>query len=82
MEQWQPVRVVWIDAHGGDVGWEEKDALEHKPYEVSTIGFLYQHDEIGVTVVMSLSDEQVGGYTFVPKVNIVTVEPLYPNSGA
>lgn len=78
MEQWSPVKVVWIDAHGGDEGWGSPEELDHHPYEVSTIGFLHKSDEVGVTVVMSMSDEQIGGYVFVPKVNILSVELLYP----
>jgi hypothetical protein len=76
MEQWSPVKVIWFDAHGGDTGWGAPEELEHRAYEVTTIGLIYKYDYEGITVVMSHSDDQIGGYTFVPKVNIISVTQL------
>lgn len=78
MEQWDPVIVLWADAHGGDNGWEDPETIEHGPTEVTTVGLLYKHDAAGITVVANKNDEDIGGYTFVPSVNIVSIRKLLP----
>ena len=76
MNQWSPVEVVWLDAHGGDNGWEAAEDLPHEPFKVITVGILYKQDETGITVVSSRVEDSIGGYTFVPTINIVSVRAL------
>jgi hypothetical protein len=76
MKQWAPVKVLWRDAHGGDNGWEEPERIHHGPFTVTTVGMLYKQDDSGVTIVHNQVDESVGGYTFVPAENLISIKEL------
>jgi hypothetical protein len=76
VKKWAPIMVVWLDAHGGDDGWMEHNELEHKPVSVTTVGMLFKRDDKGITVVLNRTDQNIGGYMFVPEVNIVSVTEL------
>jgi hypothetical protein len=78
MDQWDPVCVLWGDAHGGDEGWMPFEEIDHAPIEVTTVGLLYKHDLLGITVVSSKVGDDVGGYMFIPAATIITVTPLEP----
>lgn len=76
MKKWTPVLVEWMDAYGGDTGWEEPTGKIHKPEKVRSVGFLFRQDQMGVSIHMSRSGGHVGGYLFVPAVNVVSVREL------
>lgn len=76
MSRWTPVVITWDDAHGGDNGWHPASDLHHKPERVTSVGFLHKSDTKGVTIVMSRVGRSVGGYLFVPRCNIVSIEEL------
>ena len=76
LKKWTPVLIEWEDAHGGDNGWEDPDGIPHGPFRVVTVGFVRQHDNLGITVVHSRVEEHTGGYTFIPAANIISVKAL------
>jgi hypothetical protein len=76
IKKWMPVLIEWEDAHGGDNGWEDPDEIQHGPFRVITVGLLLQKDRRGITVVHSRVEEHIGGYTFVPAPNIISVKAL------
>ena len=78
MKRWQPIRVDWLDAHGGDPGWEDPHDIPCKPAKAITVGMFYKQNKDGITVVFSRDAAigYVGGYTFIPACNIISVEEL------
>ena len=78
VKRWSPVVIEWIDAHGGDNGWTDPGELKHRPRKMVTAGLLFKNDEHGVTVVLSRDTDSgaIGGYIFIPAVNISTVRPI------
>lgn len=78
MKRWSFVVIEWIDAHGGDNGWTDPTEIKHRPRKMVTAGLLFKHDEHGATVALSRDTEQgsIGGYIFVPAVNITSIRTL------
>lgn len=77
MKKWTPVLLEWLDAHGGDEGWTPPNRKWHKGEPVRTVGLLYRQDAEGITLVMSrCKGGSVGGYIFVPAVNVVSIREL------
>ena len=82
MQKWSPVLVTWGDAHGGDTGWMEPEDIKHEPEPVETIGLLWKHDNVGISLIMSkTSDDEVGGYMFIPAGMVMSIKPLQKEDG-
>ena len=79
MKQWTPVVVHWFDSCGADHGWQDPHDLDHEPVDVQTIGFMYKYNAKGITVVSNRNDGLIGGFTYIPAVNIVSVTRLVPS---
>lgn len=62
------VEVIWIDAHGGGVSWGKKPKqMSHEPDQVRTVGLLHQSDDVGTTVVLSMTQRgHTDAYIFIP----------------
>lgn len=73
--------VTWNDAHGDPMQqvWTSEELQSHKPIVVETIGWLYQEDDIGVTLFQEvIHDDTLSfrGKTFIPRGMIVSIETL------
>jgi hypothetical protein len=78
VRRWCPIKIVWRDAFGSDDGWQDPKELRHKPTKVTTVGLLYKQTDVGVMVVHNRNHGFIGGYTFIPTSNIVSITELAP----
>lgn len=69
------VVVEWLDARvWPDTPVSATDvAGYHKPEPVTTLGWVLQNDEVGISLATELYDDQYRGRTFIPKAMIVSV---------
>jgi hypothetical protein len=72
------VEVRWNDANTGndDVVTKENIHLYHKPTVVHTVGWLFQEDDKGITLVNEFYDECYRGRTFIYRPMIISVTPF------
>lgn len=76
-----PVKVVWRDAHGMYIHWEDLNDPEHDAdeYLVETVGWLLEKRKKGHTVVaLNLSDYHVADGIAIPDDMVVSVQELVP----
>ena len=63
--------VVWDDAHGDTVMFDEKD-VEHKAYRFTSIGFLVRSDSVGVSLAREFGEDgKFRDHEFIPRAMIV-----------
>lgn len=74
----RPIRVDWVDAHGGSYkDWQPLKKSFHTPETCTTVGLCYQNDKVGITVVLSKSRQgDFDSYVFIPACMITGVEWL------
>lgn len=60
--------VEWLDAHASDDFQSDLEVLDnHKARRVTSAGFVYKHDAIGITLVRDIDDvDEVDGRIFIP----------------
>jgi hypothetical protein len=63
-----PIAVCkWSDAHGSD-GTIEANAIDHKPYVFTLVGFLIRSDAVGVSIAAELGEDgKIRDCSFVPR---------------
>ena len=74
-----PVRVTWIDAAGGPIGWTAVTELDIAPRTVMTVGWLIPDALAGHVVVAQSWDAETGsvdGVIQIPLSPSVTVRQL------
>lgn len=69
------MKVTWGDAHGAFVQWTRKPKPQ-KPKKVISVGICIQDDEVGMTLVQSVSGPCVDSGIFIPRCNIEEIEEL------
>lgn len=77
--EYAAVEILWNDAHGGALDdWGEiEKGVHHHPTGVRTVGLLAFRDNVGATVLLSLSDVgESDAYLFIPAGMIQTVREL------
>ena len=63
--------VVWDDAHGNSVMFDNND-VEHKPYRFSSIGFLVRSDGVGVSLAGEVGEDgRYRDHVFIPRAMVV-----------
>ena len=63
--------VIWFDAHGDTVMFDEKD-VDHKPYRFTSVGLLVRSDEIGVSLAREIGEDgRFRDHEFIPRVLIL-----------
>ena len=74
-----PVRVTWIDAAGGPIGWTHVDDLNLAPRTITTVGWLVSDALTGHVVLAQSYDAETGsvdGVIQIPLSPLVTVRQL------
>ena len=63
--------VIWDDAHGDTVMFDEKD-VEHKPYRFTSVGLLIRSDAVGVSLARERGEDgKFRDHEFIPRLMIV-----------
>lgn len=78
LDQWEPIRVQWVDSTGSVDDWEEVPAAGMSPYDITTVGQVYATGPDSITLVFSLVEDTqvVGGYITIPAVAITGIKRL------
>lgn len=64
--------VVWDDAHGDSVMFDEHD-VQHKPYRFTSVGFLVRSDEVGISIAGEIGEDgRLRDHAFIPRAMVVT----------
>lgn len=72
------VVVTWLDAHSIHEFQEEDDmGVQHKARVVQSVGWLFRHDETGVTIAGCYDDEGIyDRHLFVPAGMVLSVQKI------
>ena len=63
--------VIWDDAHGSTVSFDEIE-MEHKPYRFTSVGFLVRSNEIGVSLAGEIGEDgRYRDHEFIPRPMVV-----------
>jgi hypothetical protein len=70
------VLVEWLDANtDNEPVTEDNVSSVHRPYVIHTLGWVLQHDDIGITLCNEFYLDSYRGRTFIPAGMIVHVTP-------
>jgi hypothetical protein len=74
------VRVYWLDSERGTDGWQN---LEHflenahePPTNVTSIGLLIQESDTHITLIQSLTEEEVMNIIKIPRCSITEIDEI------
>ena len=74
-KKYKRVEIEWIDSKfGGD--WEYLEEIIPKPAKVTSIGYLIDENEEGLTIAHSVTEKQCCGRITIPKVCIAKKHEL------
>jgi hypothetical protein len=63
--------VIWADAHGDTVMFDEKD-VDHKPYTFTSIGLLIRTDDVGVSLAREQGEDgRYRDHEFIPRAMVI-----------
>ena len=71
-------RVVWDDAHGGEIEVSAEDAEGFKPWRLTTVGWLVRKTRKGYTIALEYgpTPDQFRSYEFIPSKFVVSATRL------
>jgi hypothetical protein len=61
------VEIEWVDSCGTYVVWADKDSGSLEPVPIESVGYLWEATKHQVTLVQSLSPEQIGHKFTIPR---------------
>jgi hypothetical protein len=72
------VIVNWIDAHALSDSWGKFEKKDHKPRPVTSVGWVLQDDEVGISITQSVDTEGHDDHSlFVPAVNVTSIREIH-----
>ena len=74
------VTVVWDDAHGANVGWDEWDPKEHRARKILSVGIVLKDDAHGISLAQNMDRHarKFDHVIFIPQACIVEVTDVTP----
>ncbi len=76
-EQWEVVRIEWIDACGAQDKWEDIEEDDQvPPHRIVTVGQVHSQGDHDVTICLSwdVQARYAGGWITIPAANILGLE--------